>query len=284
MKSMLTTPKGVCLAVLEYLDSLFLKGADGGTVNHLIAGLKKFCPVIKNETVLLGRIEDAAAGWKKRAPGFSRPAPPASAVHAVVGSLIADKKILKAVAVELSFSGYLRPMDLNSLKVEDLVPPQPWAGANHDAWALLLHSVDSQSKTAERDESIVLDGEVGLKLNSVWKRMVANRGPLDKLFPFTQAEFCADVVATTEKLGMKHAVGFVAYSLRHAGASHDLLSRQRPMSEIKLRGRWKCDSSVQRYAKASHAQMSASLIDSAVLEYMTGQKVVPVVPKVQLWA
>ena len=142
----------------------------------------------------------------------------------------------------------------------------------------------------------MLDGEVGLKLNPVWKQMVANREPLDKLFPSTQAEFCADVVATTEKLGMKHAVGFVAYSLRHAGASHDLLSRQRPMSEIKLRGRWNCDSSVQRYAHLlSHAQMSASLIDSAVLEfgatimtdlelYMTGQKVVPVVPQVQWWA
>ena len=54
----------VCLGALKYLDTLFLRGTDGATVYHLIAGLKEFCHVVsglekESQTVLLIRIEDA---------------------------------------------------------------------------------------------------------------------------------------------------------------------------------------------------------------------------------
>ena len=137
-----------CLRILRHSLPAWNRRSDGlpldrGTEGILpvVSGLEK-----ESQTVLLTWIEDASAGWKKRAPGFSRPAPPASGVHALSGSLMSDKKVLEAVAVELSFSGYLRPMDLVSLKVKELVPPQPLAGATHNSWALLLHSVDTQSR------------------------------------------------------------------------------------------------------------------------------------------
>ena len=44
-------------------------------------------------------------------------------------------------------------------------------------------------------------------------------------------------------------IGIVPYSFRHGGASHDALNHVRTPEQIKLRGRWKSDSSLQRYTK-----------------------------------
>ena len=282
----------VLLAALDYLDYLFLEGEDSPIVNHLIAGLTKFVPAVRDHPTMMTRLADAAKGWRKRAPGLSRPAPPAAAVHAVTGVLLYKRQVLMALAAEVSFEGYLRPIDLCSLRVRELISPQPLAGASHKTWCLLLHSVDSISKTAERDESIILNGEVATKLQPIFKEMKKSRHMDAKLFPFDQSAFSAAILDAAKTLGLHQRIGFVAYSLRHAGASHDMLTQCRSLSEIKMRGRWKCDASLLRYAKASYAQATAAAIDPKVLvygnlifanltAYMSGAMQVPPTPAIQ---
>ncbi len=43
--------------------------------------------------------------------------------------------------------------------------------------------------------------------------------------------------------------GLSAYSPRHGGASHDLLTGSRSLQEVKRRGRWASDESLKRYGK-----------------------------------
>ena len=44
------------------------------------------------------------------------------------------------------------------------------------------------------------------------------------------------------------------YTLRHGGASHDLLAGLRPVAEVKERGRWVSDKSLRRYGKRTRMQ------------------------------
>ena len=59
----------------------------------------------------------------------------------------------------------------------------------------------------------------------------------------------------------------VPYSARHAGASHDFLEGSRTLSEVKGRGRWRSDASVQRYTKATRAQQQAAKLSEQTVAY-----------------
>ena len=62
-------------------------------------------------------------------------------------------------------------------------------------------------------------------------------------------------------------LGSTPYCLRHGGASHDALTGRRTLSEIKDRGRWLSDKSLQRYKKAAAAQKQLQLMGPAAVEY-----------------
>ena len=57
------------------------------------------------------------------------------------------------------------------------------------------------------------------------------------------------------------------YYLRHGGASHDLLTKRRPLAEIKARGRWATDQSLKRYAKSTQLQRILAKMPEAVRSY-----------------
>ena len=57
--------------------------------------------------------------------------------------------------------------------------------------------------------------------------------------------------AATALLGLP---GLCLYQLRHGGASGDLLTKSRELSDIMARGRWLSGASVRRYAKAGQVQ------------------------------
>ena len=62
-------------------------------------------------------------------------------------------------------------------------------------------------------------------------------------------------------------IGFVPYSLRHAGASADYLNRLRTIQEVQFRGRWRTERSLKRYCKSSLAQAAAAEVPAAVLKF-----------------
>ena len=57
------------------------------------------------------------------------------------------------------------------------------------------------------------------------------------------------------------------YSLRHGGASHDLLFRRRDLSAVKERGRWMTDASLKRYGKATLLQREINRVPAGVLDF-----------------
>ena len=59
----------------------------------------------------------------------------------------------------------------------------------------------------------------------------------------------------------------VRYSLRHGGASDDLLCRRRSLEEVKKRGQWRTDQSLRRYGKETKALAEMHKIPSNILEY-----------------
>ena len=61
------------------------------------------------------------------------------------------------------------------------------------------------------------------------------------------------------------------YMIRHAGASNDLLKHKRPREEVKARGRWMTESSLNRYGKAAKALRAAHKLSPSLLQY--GEKI-----------
>ena len=57
------------------------------------------------------------------------------------------------------------------------------------------------------------------------------------------------------------------YTLRHGGASDDLLSGARSRKEVKDRGRWQTDSSLRRYAKRTRMQQQVARMAPGVAHF-----------------
>ena len=72
------------------------------------------------------------------------------------------------------------------------------------------------------------------------------------------------------------------YALRHGGASEDLLSRQRSISDVKARGGWTSDSSLRRYPKASRLLSELTKVHPDVLAY--GVRILGLLPSLFLEA
>ena len=86
------------------------------------------------------------------------------------------------------------------------------------------------------------------------------------LWPLNLEEFGKFFHGALKTLGLDH-LGITVYSLRHAGASWDLLTGRRSYEQVKDRGGWKTDTSMQRYAKAARSQQLAGEMPYHVVKY-----------------
>lgn len=95
--------------------------------------------------------------------------------------------------------------------------------------------------------------------------MHVRRASPQRLWPFPidlQKVFAPQV--TRLKLG---ALGASMYSLRHGGASDDLLAARRTLAEAQRRGCWKASSSLARYAKETRMLSELAKVPPAVLRH-----------------
>ena len=76
------------------------------------------------------------------------------------------------------------------------------------------------------------------------------RCPSARLWSFEMGPANIERKSASDPLGLSE-ISPSLYSLRHGGASRDLLERRRTVQEVKIRGRWQSDSSLRRYAKAT---------------------------------
>eukprot|EP00973_Karenia_brevis_P034263 4726174-Karenia_brevis.AAC.1 len=57
------------------------------------------------------------------------------------------------------------------------------------------------------------------------------------------------------------------YSLRHGGASEDLLRGRRRLQEVMRRGRWQSESSLRRYSKEGLLAQELAKVPASTLSY-----------------
>eukprot|EP00973_Karenia_brevis_P003981 548411-Karenia_brevis.AAC.1 len=89
------------------------------------------------------------------------------------------------------------------------------------------------------------------------KRLKKNTIKNDFLFSETQEDLLKHFKSALQTLVQK---GVSLYVLRHTGPSADWLAQRPSRQEIKKRGRWIADSSVQRYEKGAKTMMLAHKI------------------------
>ena len=124
------------------------------------------------------------------------------------------------------------------------------------------------SKTQQFDDTIIVANNSfpwlpGLLLVFLRARQMLGLGPDACLRPFSLEELRHWFQLAFTALGLD----FCLYMLRHGGAANDLLQKFRLWEEIRNRGRWMCDSSVRRYAKAGTVQRAVQKMPPAVVKW-----------------
>ena len=261
-----TTDIGLDSALVEYLDELFFKGMSADDGSKLIAGLKYFLPSLsRTGPASLPRAVRALTGWRKTAPTAERLPLPLVCLAAMVGTIIYSGDLEMGRRWWLQFATYMRPGEVDNLKVENIVSPLRAAGLRYRHYGIVLHRhEDLPGKTGLRDEAILLDQSP--ELEGVLAALTTGRPPTQRLWKATGSVSHQAFVETVELLHLT-ALKPTRYSLRHGGASEDLLGRKRSLAEIKRRGRWASDMSLKRYTKETRLMSELAKVDPRVIKY-----------------
>ena len=118
-------------------------------------------------------------------------------------------------------------------------------------------------KTGVTDESVLVDAP---ELWPVLHALTLNAPAGASLWNFTPAEVRAKFAQALTELGLQKESPSL-YTLRHGGASHDLLSEARSIAEVKERGRWISDKSLRRYGKRTRMQQRMRDLPTSVTEF-----------------
>ncbi|CAK0793905.1 unnamed protein product, partial [Prorocentrum cordatum] len=182
----------------------------------------------------------------------------------IVGVLIAWKLFGMAVFIRLMFDTYLRPSEACRLAAGSVMRPRPDGALGYGHWALIVSDacLDRPGKTGEMGESVIVDNP------TIWpllEALVHDKGPADGLWTFAPDEVRSVFRRAAAALGLETEL--TLYSLRHGGASDDLLSLRRTRTEVKDRGRWRTDQSPPRYAKRARMQQRIASLGQNVVEF-----------------
>ncbi|CAK0824461.1 unnamed protein product [Prorocentrum cordatum] len=252
------------VALVTYLNSMYFEGRAPNEGSALLASLAHYTPALYKRTAqALPRATRCLAGWRRRVPTRMRLPLPRRAAFAIAGTLAAWGHPRMGLFVMLSFAAYLRPQEAIRLAGRHLVPPVAHLGQAPTPWGLLLHDSDLQlpGKTNLWDESVLLDQAPWLEPALEALRTVAGDGPLWDFLPTSIARLFEDAC---HALGLMHLQPHL-YSLRHGGASEDLLSGARTPEQVMRRGRWATVASLRRYGKETRLLREAAKVDPDVL-------------------
>ena len=263
---------GLDHVLIMYLDQMFWEGLGLDGASHLIAAIKFFVTEVSRlGEFSLPRATRALKGWSLAAPALQRLPLPLEALGLILGLWLLKQPRDMVIRGFLAFICYLRPRE-SILQVWQLVRPT----LSSQSWALLLNPLESEvpGKTNIFDETVIIDHS--LWISDVLTLLTAGRQPLDPLWSHSHAQFVQafkDAIVFWKMEWM----GATLYSLRHGGASWDLLQKQRSLADIKKRGRWASDASLRRYAKESRLQHQVTKIPIHLARW--GLEVIARLPK-----
>ena len=93
-----------------------------------------------------------------------------------------------------------------------------------------------------------------------------NRPPRDKLWPFDVIELNVEFRRSVCACNLSHLEPTLD-SLRHGGASEDVLRRRRTLEEVQRRGRWRIQTAVRRYTKEAKILSELHKVPPPLLRY-----------------
>ena len=253
------------LVICQRIEELFFNGKSMEEGTHLVAAVKFFlAEVSRLGESGLPRCMKALKGWGLAAPGLQRLPLPLEVLGAILGIIVMLRLPQVALRLFLMFITYLRPGE-SALKVWQLVKPQSEAISSL-TWAILLHPVEGgvPGKTNLFDGTILIDQD--LWIGDFLLALIRGRGGQEELWSHSHDTLIATFKRSLLVLNLEF-LGATLYSLRHGGASFDLLQRRRSLLEIKRRGRWAADSSLKRYAKEARLQHQLSLVPLPVRRF-----------------
>ncbi|OLP76584.1 hypothetical protein AK812_SmicGene43464 [Symbiodinium microadriaticum] len=237
-----------------YLNELYAREENVSVAEYTFAAFKHRYPEFGKFGVQgLPRATQALEGYRNLAPPLMRLPTPRAAFIAIIGVLLAQRMITMAIALLLQWDLLLRPGELASLTVGQLVPP---AGtADMCRWGVIVAPSEGgngdPSKTNLYDEGITLSPMLDFLTEAIAELKAARLTSL-MLFPITCAQLAEQFKKAAARVGVAH-LGATLYGNRHGGAS-DMRLRGVGLPEIKKRGRWAADSSLRRYEKATVTQ------------------------------
>ena len=240
--------------VVGWFEELYLNGHQAHKGEKMLAALMFFHPgYSKGGQKKIPKTWRALRGWRKLTPARSRKPYPLGAWCAIASALVRRAKLTKALWVLLSVSTYARPGEMMHLTVGDLLPPVRHVSAH---WTIVICPEGGRSsKVGTHDDSIKVDSSWLTWIAPVLEKLVAGRSPLEPLWDFSYPELVYDFRIATIDAGIP---GVVPYQARHSGASIDRATQERTLPEVKKRGRWASDKSVNRYEKHGRLQSVAS--------------------------
>ncbi|CAK0875766.1 unnamed protein product, partial [Prorocentrum cordatum] len=250
------------IALVDFADYLFLEGFERPDLMKMYAAaawhLASLSPIGK---LRFPRFSRAARGLGLLAPAQTVPPVPFELVCWVAWHIylrLQDWTI--PLCLLTMFVCYFRPVDVHSLREEDLVPP----GGSSTHWVLNVHPArrGETSKVGVSDEALLLDSPYLPGLGpALHRRLRGHR--LAKLFEVSERELSTQWGRSQEQLGLLPSQRYRLYQIRHAGPSHDILMGVRTLLDVKRRGRWSSDATVKRYEAAGLVQQEWAKLSTA---------------------
>lgn len=250
--------------VADYMDVLFLDKKSPSEGEKVLAALEFFRHDLKGRC---HRSRKALKGWRKCMPAQSRLPLPQILMYGMVMRLLYKGFRTMALMTLVAFDLYLRPGEALTLRAKNILPPVRVAGAQFKQMTIVVRDFESgqPDKVGVYDNALRLDNAkttwMGSHLLSLAKQQ---NGPEDMIFSFSMEEYRKQFALAGKELGIDQ---LHPYQLRHGGASQDLSAGLRDHNGVKMRGRWKTDQSVRRYAKIGRVQQLLTKLSAATLQY-----------------
>ena len=240
--------------VADYIQFLYNTHSPKYKAANLISGLQCLQPQLKGSLLASWR---SLAGWQRLEPPQRAPPLPASALPAVCLFLLMRNSVRHTLAVWTCFHVYLRPGELCDLRSRDIL------GSPTRALLCLRHTTTGRGL----DQFVIVRSQ---PLSLLLWQLKLLTPPWGALFALAPATLRVAFLASLRALGM-NSPKYRLYSLRRGGATHHFCLTG-SFDSVMETGRWLSQRVCRLYIQEGSADLAASLIPPAVLEFTAAAK------------
>ena len=261
--------------LLDFLDTLFLEGADFHTAAGLVDAQLKSMSDVREWELLEGRLAKALKSWPQVARTSPQLLMPEEAAYAVMGDLMSHNKAHMASSLLLQVILYLRPGETDALEPGGILTPPEGAMTCLDQYGVAL--------STQAIDTLMLIGTCrnDLLAGQVLERIRA-KSSRKSIWNFTSQQLDLEFQRSLAALDL-HTYGWTRYNLRYAGITSDLQSQRRTDVQVQDRGRWLTPSTVPAFRRIhpmhqhvdSEIAAYGALVKNNFLQYLKAPKTCP---------